>query len=123
MEIVEQEDPLILIDDEQEGMTGVLNAVASVEIPVTKEAPEAECARAPRRHWSSFKWKNLYRAQQTLTEDEAQEVVSIVAAEIGCEVWKQLKLRFEPESDAQKTTVLLEFLYNIPAASTINETK
>jgi len=68
------------------------------------------------------KWKHLYRALEKLTEGEAQKVISTVAGENGFEAWRQLHLRFEPELEAQKNTVLLE-LHNIPAAHTIDETK
>ena len=36
--------------------------------------------------------------------------------------WRQLNRRFEREEEAQQSTVLLE-LHNIPAATTIEETK
>ena len=49
-------------------------------------------------------------------------MISTVPDENGFEAWRQLHLRFEPEMEAQKNIVLPE-LHNIPAATTIEDTK
>ena len=64
----------------------------------------------------------IYRALEKLTEGEAHKVISTVPNENGFEAWRQLTMRFEPELEAQKNTVLLE-LHSIPVSTSVDETK
>ena len=54
----------------------------------------------------------VWRALKGLTEGEARKVLNAVKSENGFEAWRQLHLRFEPELEAQKNTVLMD-LHNI----------
>ena len=110
-------------DDEQEGMKGVIDAVAGFATVVTEEFSEAPCSWYPSAPLEQLlKCKYFERALEKLTEGEAQRVVSTVADDNCFEAWMRLNLLFEPELEAQKNPILLE-LHNIPAGNTIDEAK
>ena len=118
-----KEDVTKYFDEEHEGMKAVMDEVARVPVPVTKEVLEEACIKNPEAVGDKLKrWKHLYRALEKLTDGEAGKVVSTVKDENGFEAWRQLHLRFEPELEAQKNVVLTE-LHSITAATTIEETK
>ena len=109
-------------DDGKEGMKMVMDDVAKLKIPVTKEILEQACQDRPQLVEQVLRWKHVYRALEKLTGGEAAKVISTVPEENGFEAWRQLHLRFEPELEAQKNVVLLE-LHSIPPATSIEETK
>ena len=90
-------------DEEHEGMKAVMDEVAKVQIPVTKDILEQACLKNPAAVGDKFKRaKHLFRALEKITAGEAAKVVSTVGEENGFEAWRQLHLRFEPELEAQK---------------------
>ena len=109
-------------DESKEGIKDILDEIANMAQPITIEVLREAGTRYPHKIADLEKWKHLYRAIEKLTEGEAAKVVSTVNEENGFEAWRQLHLRFEPELEAQKNTVLLE-LHNMIAANTIEETK
>ena len=56
------------------------------------------------------------------TKGKALSVVKNVREGAGFEAWRQLHIRFEPELESQKNTVLLE-LHSMEAARSIEETR
>jgi len=118
-----RDDVMKYFDDCKEGMKRVMEDVARQESPITQEVLQAAFDRNPNMIGEQLqKWKHLYRALEKLTEGEAAKVISTVRDENGFEAWRQLHLRFEPELEAQKNTVLLE-IHTITPATTIEETK
>ena len=109
-------------DESREGIKGILDEIGNMQQPITVEVLRAAGERNPHKVADLEKWKHLYRALEKLTDGEAAKVVSTVTDENGFEAWRQLHLRFEPQLQAQKNTVLLE-LHNMTAAATIEETK
>ena len=90
--------------------------------PITVDVLRDAGARNPHKIADLEKWKHLYRALEKSTDGEAAKAISTVTDENDFEMWRQLYLRFEPELQTQKNTVLLE-LHNMTAATTIEETK
>ena len=109
-------------DEGREGIKGIMDEVGKSGRVITAEVLEEAAQNNPHKIEGLKKWKHLYRALEKLTDGEAAKVISTVADENGFEAWRQLHLRFEPELEAQKNTVLVD-LHNITAAITINETK
>ena len=110
-------------DEEHEGMKAVMDEVAKNCGPITEEVLQQAFRNNPAAVGDKLqKWKHLYRALEKLTSGEAARVISTVRAENGFEAWRQLHLRFEPELEAQKNTVLYD-LHSIEAARTIEDTK
>lgn len=109
-------------DEGQEGIKAIMDEVAKSTIVVDVHELRRVAQTHPHTVQDLEKWKHLYRAIEKLVEGEAAKVVSTVPEENGFEAWRQLHLRFEPELEAQKNTVLLE-LHNIAPAGSIDETK
>ena len=110
-------------DEEHEGMKAVMDEVAKNGGPITEEVLQQAFKNNPAAVGDKLqKWKHLYRALEKLTSGEAARVISTVRAENGFEAWRQLHLRFEPELEAQKNTVLYD-LHSIEAAKSIEDTK
>jgi hypothetical protein len=109
-------------DESREGIKAILDEIANKPFPITVDVLRDAGARHPHKIADLEQWKHLYRAIEKLTDGEAAKVVSTVNDENGFEAWRQLHLRFEPELQAQKNSVLLE-LHNMGAATTIEETK
>ena len=110
-------------DEEHEGMKAVMDEVAKNGGPITEEVLQQAFKNNPAAVGDKLqKWKHLYNALEKLTSGEAARVISTVRAENGFEAWRQLHLRFEPELEAQKNTVLYD-LHSIDAAKSIEETK
>ena len=110
-------------DDKHEGMKYIMDHISKLDYVIDEKVMEDECYNNPCAPVANLlKWKHLYRALEKLTEGEAHKVISTVPNENGFEAWRQLTMRFEPELEAQKNTVLLE-LHSILVSSSVEETK
>ena len=102
-------------------MKAVMDEVAKNCGPITEEVLQQAFKNNPAAVGDKQqKWKHLHRALERLTSGEAARVISTVRADNWFEAWRQLHLRFEPELEAQKNTVLKD-LHSIEAARSIED--
>ena len=117
-----KEDVTKYFDEGKEGFKKVMEDVAKFEKEITREVLTKVAADHPQVTSDLEKWKHLYRALEKLTTGEANKVIATVRDENGFEAWRQLHLRFEPELEAHKNSVLVD-LHDLKPATTIEETK